>query len=131
MFVWRISLEIIRNTDKSTKSVKKFDSETTKAFDKLDKALSNAQTRLTKVKADDGDAGKRMDVVMSNLNAEITICKAMSNSITMLCGMLCTALKDRNRQCKAICVKAISYKHESASVGGYADDSLFGNVVIK
>ena len=72
-----------------------------------------------------------MDIYMANLNGEITVCKAVSNSITMLCGMLCTALKDRNRQCKAICVKAISYKHESAMVGGYTDDSIFGNVTLK
>ena len=124
-------LEYIRNTEKSIKSVKKFDNETTKTFNKLDKALSNAQIRLIKVKAKDNNAGNKMDNIMANLNGEITVCKAISNSITMLCGMLCTALKDRNRQCKAICVKAINYKHESAMVGGYADDSMFGNVVLK
>lgn len=130
-FTIRECLEWIRNNDKAIKTVEKFDRTNTQAFDKLDKALNNAQVKLTKVKGDNATKNSAMDVAMANLNAEITICKAVSNSITMLCGMMCTALKDRCAQSKAICVKAISYKHESAMVGGYADDSLFGNVVLR
>ena len=49
-------------------------------------------------------------------------------------GAYLTALKDRNRQAKSICVSAMNYKpkNEATDLGGYSEGaSLLDNVVIR
>lgn len=67
-----------------------------------------------------------------SINMEIDIAKATSNAFTYAFGVALKALKDRNRQAKAICVKAMSYKvkNESAYFNNYASD-IFADVVIR
>ena len=65
------------------------------------------------------------------INNKITVYKALSNDLTVYFGAKVKALADKNRQAKAICVKALSYKYknESAGVGGSYDD-IFNGVQI-
>lgn len=59
-------------------------------------------------------------------NNRITVYKAFCNDMTVYFGAYVKALADKNRQAKAICVKALSYKHESASV--YDESGTYGDI---
>ena len=76
-----------------------------------------------------------LEKMNQNLNNTVTEMKAESNYKTIYFGMLVQAVKDRNRQAKAICVKAIGYnKKESANYGYYGEssvDDLFAGVTIR
>ena len=77
---------------------------------------------------------KVRDKAVKSINISIRILQAFSNDITTLCGIFCQALKDRNRQAKAICIKAVSYasKHKNESAYYYDNsDDLFSNVFIR
>ena len=60
--------------------------------------------------------------------------RSVANDITVGFGVLVQAYKDRVTQAKAICVKALSYKHESAMVSesysDYDSDDIFSSVNI-
>ena len=84
----------------------------------------------------DRDIGStRRDDITKNINNKISLMKAESNDMTIMFGMIVQAVKDRNRQAKAICVKAIGYnKKESANYGYYGEssvDDLFAGVTIR
>lgn len=140
----RQQLQYIRDTKESTKNTEKLEKDVTKAITHIIKALDEKIKEFGKVGTDETtdktktDAQKaaisesKQDAIKA-LNQRIRIEKALSNNATVACGMICQAYKDRNRQAKAICIKAVSYnskkKNESAV---YSDpDDLFAGVTIR
>jgi hypothetical protein len=130
--VIRKELVYISETDKLTKEANKSEK---KIIDEINKFIrdldrdANALTKAVSLKASDEDNKTNADLIKYKNNL-ITVAKSISNDFTVYYGTKVKALTDRNRQAKAICVKALSYKHESASVysGGYYD--LFDGVQI-
>lgn len=124
-------LGIISETSKLTKAAEKEEKDTIKAIENIIKDLEKQATEIgkgVKYDAPDNDAKSKS---ISCLNNKISVYKAFSNDLTVYFGAVTKALADRNRQAKAICVKAMSYKHESAGVaesGNYAD--IFAGVSI-
>lgn len=143
----RTQLKYIANTKEDIKKVEKVQKDIIDGIEKSIKALDKYETEINKAhstyggaSADPKEANKEMsdDVktkLTKELNYEITIQKAMSNDLTIAFGMITQAVKDRNRQAKAICVKAIGYnKKESANYGYYGEssvDDLFAGVTIR
>ena len=77
---------------------------------------------------------KYKDRLTKYVNFQVSLKRSASNDITTAFGMIIQAVKDRNRQAKAICVKIIGYKNESASYGYYGESSvndIFAGVTIR
>ena len=131
--------ECTRAIDKMIKKIEEFEKE----INKKDATYSSAGISSTQLSFGDDPAiagDKKIDADVANkyqkgINNEITLMKAESNDIVIFFGMLTGALKDRNRQSKAICVKIIGYnKKESANYGYYGEssvDDLFAGVTIR
>ena len=64
------------------------------------------------------------------IDKQIQVYRAYCNDLTVFYGAYVGALKDQNRQAKAICVKAMSYKHEAATVAEGAYGNIFAGVEI-
>lgn len=62
---------------------------------------------------------------IGSLNEKIALAKAQSNDATVVFGMLCQQAKDKNRQAKAMCVKAINYKPEGSKKN---ESALYGDL---
>ena len=134
----RDQLSIIENTKDDIKKVEKTQKEIEKGINDLLKTLDKLPSEIRKQYSyssgnnltDQQD--KRINNAIQNASDAYDICKSRSNDITVAFGMIVQAYKDRNRQAKAICVKALSYKHEAAMVSesSYSDD-IFAGVVIR
>lgn len=130
----REAIDIIRNTKENIKTVEKMDKDATKAFNDVIKNI-DAKIKETAKWDDkertDSNLSKGKTEAVKALNNAIKLLKASSSDITVFAGLTCQALKDRNRQSKAMCIKAVSYaqkKHEGAVEEG---TDLFASVVIK
>lgn len=140
--------ECTRAIDKMIKKVEEFE----KIINKKDATYDDAGMRYkeytstidatgrTNTTAEYAKSGEKIssteqDRLQKGINNTITVMKAESNDIVIFFGMLTGALKDRNRQSKAICVKIIGYnKKESANYGYYGEssvDDLFAGVTIR
>ena len=124
-------LSYILNTKDAVKkgndAEKTFTKSTNDILKKIDKDASN----LTKATVDDGELqSKRVQAT----NRYYSLLKSAQGMVTTAIGAYLTALKDRNRQAKSICVSAMNYKpkNESTELGGYSEGaSLLDNVVIR
>ena len=76
----------------------------------------------------------KVEAYVKVVNNGLDVCRSIANDITVGFGVLVQAYKDRVTQAKAICVKALSYKHESAMVSesysDYDSDDIFSGVNI-
>ena len=76
----------------------------------------------------------KVEAYVKVVNNGLDVCRSLANDITVGFGVLVQAYKDRVTQAKAICVKALSYKHESAMVSesynNYDSDDIFSSVNI-
>ena len=135
----REQISIISDTAKLIKAAEKEEKDIVKGIEDIIKKLDGIIKATDKSINDDIKAGStddaskdRRENSIKALNNKITVYKALSNDLTVYFGAVTKALADRNRQAKAICVKALSYKakNESATVaeGGYAD--IFAGVEI-
>lgn len=155
-------LQWIEGTDKAITDANKKQKECTRAIDKMIKKVEEFEKIINKKDATYNDAGMKyksitmdknnnpigdpstkgekishneQDRLQKGINATITAMKSESNDFVIFFGMLTGALKDRNRQSKAICVKIIGYnKKESANYGYYGEssvDDLFAGVTIR
>lgn len=142
-------LQYIETTKTDVKDVEKQQKLIIKNIDDHIKALDKLQTTINKKDMTGGElygdgvdqtklsdkSDNFLEKMNQNLNNTVTEMKAESNFKTIYFGMLVQAVKDRNRQAKAICVKAIGYnKKESANYGYYGEssvDDLFAGVTIR
>lgn len=134
----RDQLSIIENTKDDIKKVEKTQKELEKGINDLLKTLDKVPSEIRKKYSYSSNKNltdqqnKRINNAIQNISDSYDIGKSLSNDITVAFGMIVQAYKDRNRQAKAICVKALSYKHEAAMVSesSYSDD-IFAGVVIR
>ena len=150
-------LQWIEGTDKAIRDAERKQRDCTRAIDKYIKKVEEFEKIINKKDATYSDikdvtyntassssktsnAGDKISTADANtyqkgINNYIAQMKAESNDIVIFFGMLTGALKDRNRQSKAICVKIIGYnKKESANYGYYGEssvDDLFAGVTIR
>ena len=134
----RQQLQYIKDTKTSTKAAEKAQKDIEKAIGSMIKGIDAKIKEFAKV--DDverndasGDISKAKNAAIKSCNQIIRILKSISNDATVAGGMLCQALKDRNRQAKAICIKAVSYgaKHKNESAMVTDSDDLFAGVTIR
>lgn len=130
----------IENTSKITKNYKE-------AYNKLDKALKQLIKDLEKAEKDyvnlgdskEEDAGPNDDPKefvknknaartknIQNYNKKINILKELADDATALHGFFAGAIKDANRQARAICVKIIGYKKQESARLESANDIFAG-----
>ncbi len=129
----RAELDVISKTESLVKAAEKEEKDIIKGIEDIIKKLEVAAKAIDKsvdVKTDSDSTIKNKDAGIKGINNRITVFKALSNDLTVYFGAVTKALADRNRQAKAICVKALSYKHEAATVaeGGY--HNIFDGVEI-
>ena len=129
----------IKDADRSQKACIKAIDGYIKKIEEFEKELNKKGSTYKSTGLADDDENEindgSKDAYQKGINAYIAEVKAESNNITIFFGMLTGALKDRNRQSKAICVKIIGYnKKESANYGYYGEssvDDLFAGVTIR
>ena len=132
----RAELGIISDTAKLVKDAEKEEKDVIKGIEDIIKEIEKEAAKLDKDITADVKAGSKDDAsihgrdnLIKGLNNRITVYKALSNDLTVYFGAVTKALVDRKNQAKAICVKALSYKHEAATLeGGYGD--IFSGVEI-
>lgn len=95
------------------------------------KVISDYIKALDKYKKDIDKEDNDKDTKIKNINGIIDLQKSISHDLVKVYGIIVGALKQRNRQSKAMCVKALSYKKENTKSGiGESVYDLFSNVVI-
>lgn len=134
----RTELDTISKTDSLIKAAEKEEKDITKGIEDIIKKLETVAKNVDKSITSDIKAGSTNDASVHNrdsaikgINNKIAVYKALSNDLTVYFGAVTKALADKNRQAKAICVKALSYnkaKNESAVEEGYND--IFAGVNI-
>lgn len=116
----------IKEVEKVQKKIVKSIENAIKVFDKLSMEITKYHGTSPK----DNKTGDQVDAEIRAVNLVSDLSKEASNTVTLCFGGIVQAVKDRNRQCKAICVKALSYKHESAFVSESYSDDIFAGVHI-
>lgn len=133
----RTQLNIIENAQNDIKAVEKTQKNIEKEINNLLKVLEKIPSEIRKKysynssKTLTADEDKNVNNAIQNVNDLYDVKKSVANDITIAFGMIVQAYKDRNRQAKAICVKALSYKHEAAMVSESYSDDIFAGVVIR
>ena len=123
-------LGYISNAKDDIKAAEKAQKEITRAIEHLIKNIDSEEKEINKkINAKDDEPGNKYKFKI--LSATGDLYRHFSDILTTYYGTMVQALKDRNRQAKAICVKALSYKAESASYGytesySYDNNDLFG-----
>lgn len=124
-------LSIIKDTSTNTKNAEKAKNDLTKLIDKEIKKLQDLAKGFDK-SAIDSKGSEPENTVNTNAASVVRyraeLLQSMSNDYTTAYGILLDAYKDRNRQARAVCVKCLGLKQESASY--YGSGSLLGNVTI-
>ena len=122
-------LSIISDHNNDVKAAEKAQDSVVKGIEADIKAIEKSIDTVSKeaVKEDNGREDK-----IKVFDKQVQIYKAFCNDVTIFYGAYVKALNDRNRQAKAICVKALSYKAKNESAvaenAGYAN--IFAGVEI-
>lgn len=130
----RAELDVISKTESLVKAAEKEEKDIVKGIEDIIKGLEKAAKEVDKsidVKTDSDETIRNKDAGIKGINNKISVYRSLSNDLTVYFGAVTKALADRNRQAKAICVKALSYnkaKNESAVVDGY--NNIFAGVEI-
>lgn len=129
-------LGYILNTKDAIKNAKKEETSFNKRIKDVIKNLNTMEKKLvneTPNTSDDAQT-KLQSAQIQACSKTISFTRTASNLATTALGAYLTALKDRNRQAKSICVAAMNYKpkNESTDLGGYNESgSLLDNVVLR
>ena len=150
----RTQLNYIDDSKKTIKDAERDQRTITKHIENALKKLDKLPEQIRKyIKSDEGkkaagasthqfyDSAKpdkintdKVEAYVKVVNNGLDVCRSIANDITVGFGVLVQAYKDRVTQAKAICVKALSYKHESAMVSesynDYDSDDIFSSVNI-
>ena len=109
-------LGYISNAKDDIKTAEKAQKDITKAIEHMIKNIDSEEKEINK-KINAGEDKEANKYVFKIVSATGDLYRHLSDILTTYYGTMIQALKDRNRQAKAICVKALSYKAESASYG--------------
>lgn len=113
------------NAKKAFKATEKEINNILKSLDKVEKeALKSVPTKNDQAKTDESATIVK---AASNVNSYI---HAKMNILTKVNGAFLRAIKDRNRQAKAICVKAINYKPKNEGFNHYTEGGFLSGVVL-
>lgn len=126
-------LNFVRESAKDIKAAQNIERDAIRAIDSVIKFLDKKGDELAnKISTDKSDAqNDRNKKFVKGINDSIKVDQALANSITLICGIVCQALKDRSRQAKAICIKAVGYGNKKKNESATVDSSdLFANVNI-
>lgn len=133
-------LNYILNTKDAVKKGNDAEKTFTKSTNDILKKIDKEASALAKTVPNGKDAdGNDLDSELQSKRVQATnryysLLKSAQGMVTTAIGAYLTALKDRNRQAKSICVSAMNYKpkNESTDLGGYSEGaSLLDNVVIR
>lgn len=116
--------ELKKGANKAFKETEKIINETLKALDKTEKEALKTVPDKDTAKTETSAAIVK---AVSNVNGYV---HDEMNILTKVNGALLRAIKDCNRQAKAICVKALTYKPKNEGFTHYTEGFL-GNVVLK
>lgn len=124
----RDCLATIAETDND---IKKFDKATKDVVKEIEKYISGLEKAVKELASPKyNDQAEKADISIKFLNNEITINKAASQDYTYAIAAVSQQLTDKCKQAKAICVKALGYKHESATLEGSYSDIFSGVSII-
>ena len=132
----RTELNIISSTNDLIKKAEKEQKTAEKAIEDIIKDITKKSDEISKTidYKEDETISKNKTYKIARLDKVAKIYRAYANDITVYYGAFTKALKDRRAQAKAICVKALSYKHEAATLESsydYNDGySIFAGVEI-
>lgn len=129
-------LEGIKKAEKDISYANRIEKKTTSEINAFIKRLEKIEGENVKyTSGETTDVTNKKNSYIKTINDVISVAQSVSNDVTVACGLLVQALKDRNRQAKAICVKALSYKNKNESAtyteSYYDNDDIFANVVIR
>lgn len=120
------ALKIIEDAKDAIKKADKEQKDSEKAINKVIDTLEKYQKELGKSKST-GDEFEKENNQIHNVEQEIECARCIADCNTVAYGVYVGALKDQNRQAKALCVKVLGYnKKESYSESSI--DDLFGSV---
>ena len=126
----RDQLEYIKNAKTNVESLQAAQNKAEQVINKTIKAIDKAISDMTKTVAGKSDDEiKNENEKIKQLNYSIDLAKSVLNDYTIMSGIDIDGVKSRNRQAKAICIKAINYKpkNESATL---VDDVFAGVEII-
>jgi len=133
----RAELNVISETKNLTKAAEKEEKDIIKGIEDIIKKLETEAKDIDKSISSDIKAGstddnsiQNRDKAIKGINNKITVYKALSNDLTVYFGAVTKALADRNRQAKAICVKALSYKPQNEAAVSEGYNNIFAGVEI-
>lgn len=121
--------DTINAAKKKETAFNKVFNEAIRNIDKMEKAL----VKKTPVSGDSSATATQSKQIQA-CSKTVAFMRTAANIATTGLGAFLTALKDRNRQAKSICVAAMNYKpkNESTDLGGYSESgSLLDNVVLR
>ena len=129
-------LKYISETKDAVKKGQKVESDFNKATKKILSDLDKTERDLVKtVPSKDNTVDSSLQSTRIQAVSRVyTLTKSVQGMVVTAIGAYLTALKDRNRQAKSICVSAMNYKpkNESTDLGGYSEGaSLLDNVVLR
>lgn len=120
----RQQLAYIKDTKSNIKDIEAFQAAADAFYKKLISELDKAANKAAK------DTENDRSNYIKAIDEQIAINKANSDMTTVSCGVLIQAVKDRNRQAKAICVKVMGTKVKKESATLESGD-IFAGVEIK
>lgn len=126
-------IQIILGTKQGKKDAEKDFKETKQIINKAIKALETKERELLK-EIPSNDENETKSKQLKVLGDAITLTKAQLSIIQTMNSAKLTAIRDNNRQAKAICVKLIGRKAKNESYdfeSSYNEGSLIDNVVIR
>lgn len=131
----RQQLKFITDTKTDIKNAENLQKVINKKFEGIIKKLEELGKEyrtITDAERNNASESEHRSAVTKRINNAISVCEKAANVSTTFYGMVVQFFKDRNRQAKAICVKAIGYnKKESYSYSESSVDDLFAGVTIR
>lgn len=132
-------LGYIENTSKDIRDVEKAKNKIVKSLENISDEFAKLPGKISKEHPakdlkDDSKELKNTNAAIKAAGQWAEIFKCLANAYTEAFGMVSGAYKDRNRQARAMCIKILSYKHESVdyrNYGSYDSSDIFADVVIR
>lgn len=125
----RARLNKISSTDKDIHAAETTEKGIIKIINDAAKSLEKDADKLYNGEVPDDDVTRNAENSRIKIyNQQADVLRTYANDLTIMFGVKTKAIVDRCKQNKAICVKALSYKHESTGV--YGEDDIFAGVQI-
>ena len=121
------ALKIIEDAKDAIKKADKAQKDSEKGINNFIKKLESKQKEIGKSKST-GDEFEKENNQIHNIDQEIEAARCIADCNTVAYGVYVGALKDQNRQAKALCVKVLGYNKKESYYRESNIDDLFGSV---